>query len=123
MLGPHSIKHFPTPMQESVAIVNLLAVHAAKFYKKYILGLDIPEILLIIGLAYFIIAIIIHCVIYRWKNVIHKSVKWLQCNMWICKRKSSQENNINEMESLRSRIADVTYNYKELQEPLVEFDA
>ena len=110
-------------IQESVAIVNLLAAHASKFYEKYFLGLDISEMLLIIGLAYFIIAIIIHCLIYRWKNLIHKSVKWLQHNMWICTRKSSQESNNNEMESLSSRIADATYNYKEFQEPLVEFDA
>ena len=111
-------------IQESVAIVNLLAVHAAKFYNKNFLGLNIPEILLIIGLVYFIIAIIIHCLIYRWKNVIHKSMKRLQQNiMWICTRKSAQENTVNEMESLSSRIADVTCNYNEFQEPLVEFDA
>jgi len=36
--------------------------------------------------------------------------------------KGRKHDNVIEVDSLSSRIADVTYNYKEFQEPLVEFD-
>ena len=56
---------------------------------------------------------------HKWKDLIFKGIKWLHCK--ICKRKISEENFV-EMEGLSSRIADVTYNYQEFQEPLVEFE-
>ena len=109
-------------IQESLTIVNLLAVHVTILYKKTILGLEVPQVLLTVGLVYYIPAVIVLCCMHRWKKIILKGTKWLYRKLCICKTKLSQENNFNEMESLSSRIADVAYNYKEFQEPLVEFD-
>ena len=109
-------------IQESLTIVNLLAVHVTTLYKQTILGLEVPQVLLTVGLVYYIPAVIVLCCMNRWKKIIQKGTKWLYRKLCICKTKLSQENNSNEMESLSSRIADVTYNYKEFREPLVEFD-
>jgi len=46
-----------------------------------------------------------------------KGIKWLHYT--ICKIKASQEDHYIEMDSVSSRISDVTYNYKEFREPLV----
>ena len=106
-------------IQESIAIVNLLAAHVAPLYKNDLLGLKVAQILLACGAAYFIITIIFLCFMNKWKDSIFKGIKWLHRK--ICKKKIS-EVNFAEMENLSSRIADVTYNYKEFQEPLVEFE-
>ena len=107
-------------IQESIAIVNLLAVHVTPLYKNDLLGLKVAQILLGFGAVYFIIAIILHCCMHRWGDSIFKGIKWLHHK--ICKKKILEKNNSIEMEGLSSRIADVTYNYQEFQEPLVEFE-
>ena len=107
-------------IQESVTIVNLLAAHVAPLYKKDSLGLKVAQILLAVGIAYFTLAIVFHCCMHRWEDTIYKCIKWVHRK--ICAVKKSQELQSVEMESLRSRIADVTYNYKEFQEPLVEYE-
>ena len=45
-------------IQESIAIINLLAVHVTPLYKNDLLGLKVAQILLAIGAVYFIVAII-----------------------------------------------------------------
>ena len=106
-------------IQESIAIVNLLAAHVTPLYKNDLLGLKVAQILLAFGAAYFIIAIMFHCCMYRWGDSIFKVIKWLHRK--ICKKKILEENFI-KIEDLSSKIADVTYNYQEFQEPLVEFE-
>ena len=109
-------------IQESITIANLVIVHDAQLYNKDLLGPKIAQLLLAIGVAYFIMMIIIHCCMHSCKNTINKGIKLLHhiVKLHIFKANISQQNI--EMESLSSRIADVTYNYKEFQEPLVEFD-
>ena len=107
-------------IQESVTIVNLLAAHVAPLYKKDFLGLKVAQILLAVGIAYFTLAVVFHCCMHRWKDTIYKGIKWVYHK--IHKVKKSQELQSVEMDSLSSRIADVTYNYKEFQEPLVEYE-
>ena len=107
-------------IQESVMIANLLAAHVAPLYKKDLVGLKVAKILLAIGIIYFIIVIVFHCFMHRWEDKIYKCIKWIHRK--ICKTKKSQELHSIQMESLSSRIADVTYNYKEFQEPLVEYE-
>ena len=106
-------------IQESIAIINLLAAHVTPLYKNDLLGLKVAQVLLAIGAIYFIGAIIFLCCMHRWSDSIFKGIKWLQCK--ICKKKISEKDFI-EMKVLSSRIADVTYNYQEFQEPLVEFE-
>ena len=107
-------------IQEPIAIVNLLAAHVTLLYKNDLLGLKVAQILLACGAAYFIIAIIFHCCMYRWGDSIFKVIKWLHRK--ICEKKILEKNNSIEMKGLSSRITDVTYNYQEFQEPLVEFE-
>ena len=72
-------------IQECITILNLLAVHSALLYKKGV-GQKIAMVLTRIGVFYFIMAIVLHCCMYRWNNVIHKSIKWLL--FMICKVKT-----------------------------------
>ena len=108
-------------IQESITVANLVVVHTAQLYKKDLLGPKVAQLLLAIGVTYFIIMITIHCCMDRCKSEIYRGIKCLHHIVnFICKANISQQNN--EMESLSNSTADVTYNYKEFQEPLVEFD-
>ena len=55
-------------IQECITILNLLAVYAALSYKKNLICLRIAKTLITIGVAYFMIAIVFHSCIYRWKT-------------------------------------------------------
>ena len=112
-------------IQECIAILNLSAVHAALLYKKNVAGQKMAMILIRIGVYYFIMAIVLHCCMYRWNNVIVKSIK---CSLFMISKvkckfikvKSLQEDNSTEINSLKSRIPDVAYpNIQELQESLL----
>ena len=115
-------------IQECIAILNLLAVHAALLYKKNVVGQKMAMVLISIGVYYFIIAIVLHCCMYRWNNMIVKSIK---CSLFmiskvksICSKfvkvKSPQEDNSTEMLTFKSKIPDVAFpNFKEFQEPLL----
>ena len=115
-------------IQECIAILNLSAVHAMLLYKKNAAGQKIAMILISIGIYYFVIAIVLHCCMYRWNNVIIKSMKCLIfmiskvksiCSKFV-KVKYVQEDNTTELNTLKSRIPDVAYpNFQEFQEPLL----
>ena len=114
-------------IQECVAILNLLALHAALLYKKILVGQKIAMVLIRIGVYYFIMAIVLHCCMYRWNNLIYKNIKWslfMICKVKIVcfkfKIKIPQQDNSTEINSLRSRIPDVAYpNFQEFQESLL----
>ena len=112
-------------IQECFAILNLSAVHAALLYKKNLVGQNMAMVLISISVYYFIIAIVLHYCVYRWNNLIVKSIKWslfiISKVKIICfkdvKVKYPQEDNTTE---LKSRIPDVAYpNFQEFQEPLL----
>ena len=85
-------------------------------------------VLICIGVYYFIIAIVLHCCMYRWNNMIVKSIRWslfviskvkIICFKYV-EVKYPQEDNITE---LTSRIPDVAYpNFQEFQEPLLAIE-
>ena len=109
-------------IQECIATLNLSAVHAALLYKKNVVGHKIAMILISIGACYFIIAIVLHCCMYRWNNLIVKGIKWSFYTINKVKTifKLPQENSITELNTLKSRIPDVAYpNFQEFQEPLL----
>ena len=108
-------------IHESVIIANLLAAHVAPLYKKDSLGLKVAQILLTIGIIYVIIVVVFHCCMYRWGDTIYKCIKSLRHRIY--EKKTPQDKFFFRMEGWKSRIADVTYNYKEFQEPLVEYDS
>ena len=112
-------------IQECIATLNLSAVHAVLLYKKNVVGQKIAMILISIGACYFIIAIVFHCCMYRWNNLIVKGIKW---SFYMISKvkiifKLPQENNITELNTLKSRIPDVAYpNFQEFQEPLLAIE-
>ena len=112
-------------IQECITILNLSAIHAALSYKKNLVGLKIAKTLIAVGVIYFMLAIIFHCCMYRWNNMIHKIMKWMFYKIskvkgikWLChkfcKEQVPQADQNNQLE-----IADVDNNYREFQEPLV----
>ena len=115
-------------IQECIAILNLSAVHAVLLYKKNVVGQKITMVLISIGVYYFIIAIVLHCCMYRWKNVIVKGIKWSFymiskvksiCSKFV-KVEYPKEDNTIELNTFKSRIPDVAYpNLHEFQEPLL----
>ena len=78
------------------------------------------QILLTIGISYIITVTVFHCCMHRWGDTIYKSIKWLRHEVY--ERKTSKNMFFLKMETLNSRIPDVTYDYKEFREPLVEYD-
>ena len=102
-------------IHESALIFNLLAVHAVPLYRG---GFRFTQILIMISVFYFLMAIVFYCFIFRFKNAIQCNIKRLY-NM-ICKIKGSLADDKDSVQL--NNIAEVTYNYKEFQEPLVEYD-
>ena len=123
---PHKSKFHN--IQECIAILNLLAVHAVLLYKKNIVGRKIAMILISIGVYYFIIAIVLHCCMYKWNNLIVKGIKWSlfiisKVKKKFVKVKSLQEDNSIKINTLKRRIPDVAYpNMHKLQEPLLAIE-
>ena len=64
-------------IQECFTILNLSAIHAALSYKNNFIGLKIAKVLITIGMIYFILAIVLHCCVYRCNNMIHNVMEWL----------------------------------------------
>ena len=123
---PHKSKF--CNIQECIAILNLLAVHAVLLYKKNVVGRKIAMALISIGVYYFIIAIVLHCCMYKWNNLIVKGIKWSlfiisKVKKKFVKVKSLQEDNSIKINTLKRRIPDVTYpNMHELQESLLAIE-
>ena len=118
-------------IQECIAILNLIAVHAALSYKKNLIGLKLAKIFITVGVIYFALAIVFHCCMYRWNNLIHRSINRLVFKIYkaksicynFCKVKAQQNNQNVIMESLSNRTADVECsNYQEFQEPLLDIE-
>ena len=52
-------------IQECVTILNLLVITSVLSYKKSLVGLKVAEVLILIGVVYFMLAIAFHCIMYR----------------------------------------------------------
>ena len=115
-------------IQERITILNLLAIHVVLLYKENLVGLKIAKVLITVGVIYFILAIVLHCCMYRCgKLLIHRNFKRLLFKIRklksICyKICNSQNNHSNEMESLSNsevHVAPAYPNYQEFQESLL----
>ena len=109
-------------IQECITVLNLLAVHSVLLYKENLVGLKISKALITVGVIYFTLAIVFHCCMYSWNNMIHKRMKWFFCKIsnvkclkYLCDRfykaQVSQADRRSQLE-----IPDVAYNYREFQE-------
>ena len=106
-------------IQESLLIFNLLAAHAVSLHRE---GFKLAQILIAVSVVNFLLVIFYYCFIFRFKSAILLNVKKLYDT--ICKMKGlvTDDQKSTEMETFRNKIADVTYNYQEFQEPLVEYE-
>ena len=116
----HPFKNKLNNIQESFLMFTLLIVHVAPLYKHHYFGLRISQVLITVGVAYLLLVIMIHCLIFRYKKSLHQNFKKLY--MIVCKVKSDKRINDTEMNHFSSEILEVTYNYKEFREPLIGLD-
>jgi len=116
----HPFKNKLKNIQESFLMFTLLIVHVAPLYKHHYFGLSISQVLITIGIVYLLLVIMIHCLIFKCKKSLHQ--KFRKLYMIVCKVKSNKINNDTEMNHFSSEILEVTYNYKEFQEPLIGLD-
>jgi len=114
----HPFKNKTKNIQESLLLFNLLIAHVAPLYKHHSLGLKVSQALITIGIAYMILAITIHCLFVRHKRVLYRKLKEFYVII-----KSVKKSDDAEMHHFSSEILEVTYNYKEFQEPLIGLDA
>ena len=104
-------------IQESVLILNLLAIHTISLLSG---GHKLAQILIMASVIYFLLVVFFYCFIFRFKDIIHLNAR----NFYDIIKGSldnKQADSI-EMTAFRNKIADKTYNYQEFQEPLVEYE-
>ena len=106
-------------IQESALILILLAVHAALSYNE---GFRVAQIFITISLVYFLFVIFFYCFIFRFKSTIWLNAKKLYDMIHKMFGLPTDDQDTIEMKTFKDNIADVTYNYKEFREPLVEYD-
>ena len=107
--------------QESLVLLNLLAVYATALYNDNENGkykFLVIRLLIITVLVYFIVLIFCHCVMLRCGDTIKEKVNKLMKGIT---RKQALSESLH-MEQLRSIIPDIAFNYKEFQEPIVALD-
>ena len=111
--------------QELLILLDLLGLYVAALYSdnennRY--KMLVTRLLIITVLAYFIGLIFCNCVTLKCGDVIkQKSIKMKQIFTKMVRIKQATSRTLH-MEQLHPKIPDVTFNYKEYQEPLVALD-
>lgn len=114
-------------VQESLVLFNLLTINILALHNKSPNEMLMIKILIFFATICLFTLIAVHCVMSTCGKAIRKQMNSLKTHFKVWQkqfsflRKTSATEMI-DMDSLRSRIADVTYNYQEFQEPLVELD-
>jgi len=111
-------------VQESLILYNILAVNVVTLYdyKRSNIGMIVSKVLIFAVLLYFTILLVGYCIMQLCgKSINHQrrllAVAWKKRTIY----QKSKPNTL-EMDSLRSSVPDVTYNYREFQEPLIGVD-
>ena len=111
--------------QESLVLLDLLAVYATALYNEYENSkykLFIIRLLIITVLAYFIVLIFCRCIILICGDAIKgRANKIKQMLMKRITGKQTCPESLH-LEQVRSEIPDVAFNYKEFREPLIAID-
>ena len=129
LLGAHGIlcpfKSRYKNFQELFVLLDLLGLYVAALYsdnENNSYKMLITRLLIITVLAYFIGLIFCHCVTLKCGDMIkQKSIKMKQIFTKMFGIKQATSRTLH-MEQLHTKIPDVTFNYKEYQEPLVALD-
>ena len=117
----HPFKSRLKNVQESLVLLNLLALHVTALYpdNNNFYKLLIIRVLIVIILMYFILLMFCHCIMSLCGDVIKRRANRILTTMTSVKYRCS---NSLQMKELSSQIPDVSFNYKEFQEPLVALD-
>jgi len=111
-------------VQESLMLYNILAVNVVTLYdqKRSGIGVIASQVLIFAALLYFTILLVVYCILQLCgKSINHQ--RRLLVVAW--KKKTTCQKSIAntiEMDSLRNSVPNVTYNYREFQEPLIGLD-
>ena len=122
----HPFKSWLKNVQESVVLLDLLALYVTALYNdsKSKEKLPVAWYLLFPVLAYFVIVIFIicHCIMSVCGNTINQKGYYIisAIKSKLFNQKGSCE--LYDLEKLRKKIPDVAHDYKEFQEPLVALD-
>ena len=106
-------------IQEATLMLILLAVHAVSSYSG---GFKLAQILITISVVYFLFVVFFYCFIFRFRNAIQRNATKLYDKIRKMLGLLVDDRDAIEMKTFKDSIADVTYNYKEFQEPLVVYD-
>jgi len=114
-------------VQESLILLNLLAVYVTSLYNNDTDKSELPitKYLITIVFSYFIIFITCHCIVSTFSRSIDKAKNSVIVQLSAWKRKALSKKDLPQpllMESLSSEIPDVACNYNEFQEPLIALD-
>ena len=129
LLGAHRIlrpfKSRYKNFQELLVLLDLLGLYVTALYsdnEDNTYKMLVTRLLIITVLAYFIGLIFCHCVTLKCGDVIkQKSIKMKQIFTKMFGINQATSRTLH-MEQLHTKIPDVTFNYKEYQEPLVALD-
>ena len=112
--------------QQSLVLVDVIIINIISLYNRDNNCQAFISVLIHAGSFYFLIYIIFHCIMHAFgKSINRGKAVFMRC-FTIWKQKLKNKESLTEkrirMESLRNKIADVTYNYQEFQEPLIEIE-
>ena len=113
-------------IQESFVLFNLLAAHVATSYntRSELASVQIVQIFFILFFVHFTIVIGVHCCLSTCKELMLRNYRRLSHFIDTIRIVPKMNNSIKamEMNKFHDRIPNVACNYKEFQEPLVEFE-
>ena len=120
----HPFKSCLKNIQESVVLLDLLALYVTALYNEGKSKEELPVAwyLLFPVLAYFIIFVSCQCFMSVCGNAIKHNRQYIISAIKSRLQSQKESNKSVAMESLRNRIPDVTLNYKDFQEPLIAFN-
>ena len=116
----HPFKNTFKNIQESLLMFNLLAVYSVSTlnHNKNQTAFYIMKVLINIVLLYFVIFIVCRCVMTACGNAVTQ-----KCKLLIDCLKKQKQHIVLVPRKLNTEIPEVTYNYQEFQEPLIELES
>ena len=114
--------------QQSLVLLDIIVINIISLYNRDNNSqvFKVVSILIYTGSFYFIIAyIIFHCIMHTFGKSINRGKIMLVACFTRWKQRMTSEKKMTEMmriTSVRRKVADVTYNFQEFQEPLIGLD-
>ena len=113
--------------QQSLVLLDIIVINIITLYNRdsNSQAFKVVSIIIYAGSSYFVAYIIFHCIMHAFGKIISKGKATFMVYFAIWKQKITSKKEVAEiqrMESVKRKVGDVTYNYQEFQEPLIEID-